>query len=222
MKIKLCDVSVKWINVDTDIEKNKQMVELFNRLGMKNTSRVSAVTNVPPHEGVRAGEEHYRNCAESHFKILNEAIDSQSFPVLILEDDVDIEVGLDQHIADDLEIPDDADAIYFGTSHGDGRYAAVDQENGWSKVERVFATHAIMYMNERIAKEVIKTGKRWIYEHNRPFDVGFAYEVQPSYNVYAPYVPFFYQADAKNNVNKWEQITRTPLKRSKKFSIFTG
>ena len=221
MKIKLCDVPVRWINVDTATENAKLMEELFERLGIKNASRFSAITDVPPHEGVRPGEEHYRNCAESHFHILQEAIDSNSFPLLILEDDLEIENGLEEHIGEDLEIPDDTDAIYFGTSHGDGNYEAIDQQNGWSKIQKVFATHAIMYMNENIAKQVIKTGKEWIYGKNHPFDVGFAYEVQPKFNVYAPYIPFFYQADAKNKVNKWESITRTPLNRKKKFSIFT-
>ena len=48
----------------------------------------SLVTGIAPHEGVRRGEEHYRNCAESHFKILEETILADGEPVLILEDDV--------------------------------------------------------------------------------------------------------------------------------------
>ncbi len=219
MKIKLYDVPVKWINVDTATKNAKLMEELFERLGMKNTQRFSAITNVPPHEGVREGEEHYRNCAESHFHILQEAIDTNNFPILILEDDVEIEDGV--QVDSELEIPDDADAIYCGTSHGDGNYEAIDYGRGFNKIQRVFATHAIMYMNKEIAEAVIRTGKSWIYQKDTPFDVGFAYEVQPKFNVYAPYAPFFYQADAKNTGNQWEQITRTPLNKKKKFSVFT-
>ena len=219
MKIDLCNVPVKWINVDTSTTNAKLMEELFERLEFKNTSRFSAVTNIEPHEGVRPGEEHYRNCAESHFAILQDAIDNNSFPVLILEDDVDIEESV---FTTNLEnIPDDADAIYMGTSHGDNNYLAEDVGNGWMRVQRVFATHSIMWLNEKLAKEVIETGKRWIYERNHPFDVGIAYELQPRFKVYAPHVPFFYQADAKNNKNKWESLTRTPLRRQRKFSVFT-
>ena len=219
MKIDLCNVPVRWINVDTATENAKLMEELCGRLGMDNASRFSAVTDIPPHEGVREGEEHYRNCAESHFRVLQEAIDSKSFPVLILEEDVNIEESV---FTTTLEnIPDDADAIYMGTSHGDGNYSAIDVGNGWMKIERVFATHSIMWLNEKMAKEVIETGKRWIYGKNHPFDVGIAYELQPRFNVYAPHVPFLFQADAKNNKNKWESLTRTPLKQSKKFSVFT-
>lgn len=219
MKIDLCNVPVRWISVDTATERVKLMEELIERLGIKNASRFSAITDVDPHEGVREGEEHYRNCAESHFAILQETIDNKSFPVLILEDDVDIEESVFDTNLDN--IPDDADAIYMGTSHGDNKYSAKDVGNGWMKIERVFATHSIMWLNEKMAKEVIETGKRWIYERNHPFDVGIAYELQPRFNVYAPHVPFFFQSDAKNTKNKWESITRTPLRREKKFSVFT-
>ena len=219
MKIDLCNVPVRWINVDTATENAKLMEELFERLGMKNTSRFSAITNVPPHDGVRPGEEHYRNCAESHFTILQETIENDSFPVFVLEDDVDVEESVFTTLLDN--IPDDADAIYMGTSHGDNNYHAQDVGNGWAQIHRVFATHAILYLNPNLAKDVIETGKKWIYEYNRPFDVGFAYEVQPKHKVYTPHVPFFFQSDAKNAMNKWEGLTRTPLRVHKKFSVFT-
>tara|TARA_Y100000114_G_scaffold36710_1_gene32218 strand:+ start:14278 stop:14931 length:654 start_codon:yes stop_codon:yes gene_type:complete len=216
MKIDLRDVTVRWVNVDSDTEKNKMMEELCDRVGFKNASRFSAVTGIDPHEGVIAGEEHYRNCAESHFKIYEE---TDSFPLLILEDDVEIEESVFTYNLDN--VPDDADAIYLGTSHGDGRYSARDVGNGWMRVERVFATHSILYLNKRICEKVIEVGKHWIYELNRPFDVGFAYHVQPHFNVYSPHIPFFYQADSKNTKNKWEKLTRTPLQHKKKFSVFT-
>ena len=215
MKIDLRDVTVRWVNVDADTEKNIMMEELCERVGFRNASRFSAVTGIDPHEGVRPGEEHYRNCAESHFKIFEE---TDSYPLLILEDDVEPE----SVFTCDLEnVPDDADAIYLGTSHGDGNYSAQDAGNGWMRIEKVFATHSILYLNERICKTVIDIGRHWIYNLNRPFDVGFAYEVQPQFKVYAPHVPFFYQADSKNKKNKWEGLTRTPLRMKKKFSIHT-
>ena len=218
MKIDLRNVTTKWINLDAATEKNEQMIELATKFGFTNASRVSAVSGIEPHVGVNKGEEHYRSCAESHFKILQEAIDNNQFPILILEDDVDV---LESAFIPEFECPDDADAIYFGTSHGDNNYEAIDQKNGWCKIKRVFATHAIMYLSSKYAEEVITIGKKWIYENNKPFDVGLAYELQHKYIVYSPYVPFFYQADRKNSVNKWEGLTKTPLKHKKKFSVFT-
>ena len=214
MVIDLCDVKCKWINLDRDEGKNKQMEELVARLGMKNAERVSAVEGIEPHVGVRAGEEHYRSCAESHFLILQEAIENDRFPLLILEDDVEVEVFNQK-----IEVPDDADTIYLGTSHGDGNYTTTPVDDEWVKIEKVFATHAILYLNERYAKDVIATGKHFIYNRNTPFDVGCAYVVQPRFNVYAPRTPFFYQADSKNAKNKWEGITRTPLKMKPKKSV---
>ena len=55
----------------------------------------------------------------------------------------------------EIPVPDDADAIYLGTSHGDGNYKAIDLGNGWLKIERVFATHAIMHITKRFTESVI-------------------------------------------------------------------
>jgi len=224
MKINIRDVNVKWINLDKDEEKNKQMEEIVQRLGFRNASRFSAVSGIEPHEGVRHGEEHYRNCAESHFTILQDAIDNDSFPLLILEDDVDVEEAIPQVIDslnEELNLPDDTDALYLGTSHGDHRYVATDMKNGWLKLKGVFATHAILYLNPKLAKDVIEHGETWIYEKCLPFDLCLAYKLQNEYNVYSPQHPWFYQSDAKNEVNKWEILTRTPLRTTKKFSVFS-
>ena len=219
MQFDIRNVRTRWINVDKDEEKARQMNELLDGLGFTNHERFSAVTGIAPHEGVRRGEEHYRNCAESHFKILEETILADGEPVLILEDDVEAE---HQNFINELiERPDDSDAIYFGTSHGDQRYECTNLMNGWCRIKKVFSTHAILHINPEFSMNVIKEGKRFIYELNKPFDVGIAYDVQPKHNVYAPLNPFFYQSDAKNTVNKWEQITRVPLRSKKQFSTRT-
>lgn len=224
MKINIRDVNVKWINLDKDEEKNQQMEEIVNRLGFKNASRFSAVTGIEPHEGVRHGEEHYRSCAESHFSILIEAIKNETFPILILEDDVEFEENLDiflDSIDGELEVPDDIDALYLGTSHGDGTFKAVEHDSGLARITNVFATHAILYFNPKMAQDVIDNGETWIYEHCVPFDICLARKIQHEYKVYSVKNPWFYQSDAKNAVNKWEKITRTPLNLTRKFSVFT-
>jgi len=218
MQLDIRNVRTRWINVDKDEQKAKEMVELFEAKEFTDHQRFSAVTGIEPHEGVVRGEEHYRNCAESHFKILEETILKDGKPVLILEDDVEINAGVFQN---NLPIPDDADAVYLGTSHGDGNYEAIDLRNGWTKIQRVFSTHAILHLSEKFAQGMVDVGKRWIYEINRPFDVGVAYDLQPHCVVYAPKIPFFYQADSKNTVNKWEHLTKTPLRTKKPFSLGT-
>ena len=212
------DVRTRWINVDKDVDKAKQMEELLDRWGFKDHQRVSAVTGIEPHEAVRHGEEHYRNCAESHFKVLEETILKDEQPVLILEDDVEIETNA---WSEDFPIPEDADAIYFGTSHGDNNYQAIDEKNGWLTISKVFSTHAILHISPHFSKKVIEVGKHWIYDKCHPFDVGIAYDIQSHYKVYAPKIPVFYQADSKNSVNKWEGMTRNPLNAKKRFTIGT-
>lgn len=218
MQIDLRNVRTRWINVDKDEEKARQMNELLDGLGFTNHERFSAVTGIAPHEGVRRGEEHYRNCAESHFKILEETILADGEPVLILEDDV--EVNPEAFVAE-FPIPENADCIYLGVSTGDGSFEAINNNDGFAKIKRVFATHAILHMSKEMSEDIIRFGKKWIYEICRPFDVGIAYEIQPMYNVYTPHVPFFYQADSKNTFNKWEQVTKNPLPMKKKFTTGT-
>ena len=212
------DVRTRWINVDKDVDKAKQMQELLDGLGFTDHQRFSAVTGIEPHEGVRRGEEHYRNCAESHFKILEETILSDGQPVLIFEDDIEFDTNLfNPHIL----LPENADAFYYGISHGDGKYEAEKVSDGVLKISKVFATHAILHINPEYSKKVVEIGKQWIYERNHPFDVGCAYQIQPAFNVYASEIPPVFQADSKNTVNKWEGLTRTPLTPKKKFSVRT-
>ena len=221
MKIDISNLRVRWINVDADTEKASRMVDLLNENEFKNHQRFSAVTGIEPHEGVREGEEHYRNCAESHFKVLEETILKDGEPVLILEDDVEATKALDNFTDTEFDFPDDAHAVYMGTSHGDGQYEAMKHDQHWLKIKRVFATHAILYFSKEYANQTIEIGKRWIYDRNMPFDVGLAYELQPNRNVYAPIVPTFYQADSKNTKNKWEEITKTPLRITEGFKLGT-
>ena len=153
-----------------------------------------------------------------HFKLLEETILSDGQPVLILEDDVDFDVNV---FTKEIPLPENADAFYYGVSHGDGNYDVEKVCDGLLKGNKIFATHAILHINPEYSKRVIEIGKRWIYERNHPFDFGCAYEVQPNFVVYASEVPPVYQADSKNSVNKWEGLTRTPLKQKKKFSTWT-
>ena len=215
MKMDLRDVRCEWINVEKETEKAEQMVELLDRLGVKNHKRAAAVPWIEPHQGVREGEEHYRSCAESHFEVLQRAIDNDDFPVLILEDDVDAEAELGE-----VEIPDDADMFYIGTSYGDGSFTTTPVDDNVNKITQVFSTHAIIYLTATVAKKVIGIGKESIYKHNRPFDVTVAYQIQTTFNVYATTKPIFYQSDAKNDKNKWENITKTPLEIKPKKSMW--
>ena len=210
MKIDIRNVKTYWLNVDGDDKKNEHMKKMLGDLGFTDIERFSAITDAEQDPNAFDGEKHYRSCAESHFAILRKAIEQDEFPIIIMEDDVDVDP---KSYAPEFEIPENTDAIYLGTSLGDMRYSAIDIGQNLNKIERVFATHAILYTNAEFAKFVISTGLWWIYSKNRPFDVGYAYLVQPYSNVYAPHKPMFYQSSKFNGDGPYnvEYLTKTPL-----------
>ena len=114
---------------------------------------------------------------------------------MILEDDVEYTEAITDFISPDksnspIEFPDDVDAIYLGTSHGDGKYDAEKQDDGWLLIQRVLPLmlFCICLKNTQTNDYI---GKHWIYERNTPFDVGLAYQLQPTKKVYAPVTPYF-------------------------------
>tara|TARA_Y100001937_G_scaffold101732_1_gene139663 strand:+ start:275 stop:931 length:657 start_codon:yes stop_codon:yes gene_type:complete len=217
MRIDLLNERVRWINVESDKEKAEQMVELLDRLEFKNAERFNAITSVDVKEKNQFYVTHC--CGESHFHTLEETIIKDGKPVLIFEDDIEVE---QKNFRPVLDIPNDADALYLGTSHGDGKYEALAVNESLYKIKRVFACHAILFLNPAYAKAVVEDGRNTIYNLNGPFDVTLAYNVQPRYNIYAVRDPFFFQADAKNTTNMYENITRTPLFPKKVFNTVMG
>ena len=75
----------------------------------------------------------------------------------------------------------------------------------------MFATHAILYLTERYKQAVIETAKDFVYNKNTPFDLGCAM-LQQHFNVVTPHLPYFYQADERDSANKWENLTKQPLR----------
>jgi len=217
MKVDLLNERVRWINVESDKTKAEQMVELLDRLEFKNAERFDAITSV----NVKEKNDFYIThcCGESHFHTLEDTIIKDGKPVLIFEDDVEVE---QENFRKVFDVPDDADSLYLGTSHGDGRYEALPVNDFLYKIKRVFACHAILFFNPAYAKAVVEDGRNTIYNLNGPFDVTLAYNVQPRFNVYATQKPMFYQADAKNTKNLYEGITRTPLFAKKVYNTVAG
>ena len=206
MKIDLRNVQTAWINLDSATENAKSVEEQFSTLGFSNHKRFSACVIEPPPTTPKTIY-HYRGCAQSHINILEDQ--SNGIPLLILEDDAKYHPHWFNPILDNL--PDDADAVYLGVSHGDGRYKAKDIGNHWARIAGVFATHAILYLTDRYKKAVAETAKDYVYNKNTPFDIGCAW-LQQHFNVVTPHLPMFYQADERSSANKWQNITLQPLR----------
>ena len=204
MKIDLRDVKCCWINLDKDEDNAKKMVEQFEEIGIEDHHRLSARVINPP-EDTPKSIYHYRGCAQSHIDILDN--EENGMPLLILEDDAMITEDFDPVI----EVPDNTDAVYLGISHGDNNYFAVDVGGGFARIGKVFATHAILYITDSYRKAISAVAKEFVYERNTPFDLGCAL-LQTQNFVATPHKPYFYQADERDSANKWEYLTKTPLR----------
>ncbi len=205
MKIDIRDVKCCWINLDSAKENAKKMESQFEELGIKNHKRISARQIEPP-VGTPRTVYHYVGCAQSHIDILENEPET---PLLILEDDAKFIPEWYNPIIEN--IPDDTDAIYLGISHGDGRYLAKDIDNNLASIRGVFATHAILHITERYKKAVVDIAKDFVYNKQTPFDLGCAF-IQQHYNVITTHLPLFYQADERDSANKWENLTKQPLR----------
>ena len=119
MIIDIREINCRWINLDSAKENADRMHGVCEELGIKNNKRFPAIV-APSPEGTRPSEKHYVGVAKSHMGCILES--RENLPTLIFEDDVAVTEDFNPII----EVPDDTDAIYLGTSHGDNNYKAFD------------------------------------------------------------------------------------------------
>jgi hypothetical protein len=189
MIINLLDVPVYYINLDSDDDKRKSTETLLKRMGFRNVQRISAIFHP---KGRIIG------CARSHYEVLKEA----KPPFIIIEDDC----ALNKDFVNEIEIPDNADALYLGISHW-GRYLNhsgpyVHYESVNDEIVRVYnmlATHAIMYLSQSYVDICKRISYHYGYEVEGHLDIGFA-EIHKFYNVYSYDEPLFRQYD-------WSAVT---------------
>lgn len=184
MKLKLTELPVVYINLDDQPLRRELMEENLTKLGFKNIIRVSGFKD-------SIGK---RGCAYSHALALEE-VDS---PFIVLEDDC-----LPLNFVDEIEIPDDSDAVYLGISSW-GRmnshsgpcvqWEEVSDYPGLLRIYNMLSAHAILYLNPDyvdLCKRIAYHGYL-ISDHH---DIGFA-DVQKYYDVYAFDEPMFYQTSS--------------------------
>jgi GR25 family glycosyltransferase involved in LPS biosynthesis len=139
----------------------------------------------------------------SHVKILETYND---IPLLILEDDAKITKDFNPI----LEVPNDIDSVYVGTSSGNPYYMTKNYNDTFFRIGNVLSTHAVLYLSEKFKKAVAEVTKLFVYQYQKPVDIGVASILQ-HFKVLAPKKPYFVQADERNSNNKWEFITARPL-----------
>lgn len=203
MLIDLREIPVFWINLDSATRNAERMNRLFQRLGFKNTIRKSA-REIPAPPETPPANRHYVGCAQSHIDILD--LPDLKTPFLILEDDAEVTPDF----CPVLEVPNEAEALYLGISTGSSNYRCQQVTPFYRRIAGILATHAIMYLSDRYRHELSAAAKDIVYTKHIPFDVGCAL-LQQSHVVLTPNRPMFYQTDAAESANKWEELTRREL-----------
>lgn len=189
MNLRLTSIPVFYINLDECEEKRKRTETMLKTIGFEHVQRISAIKHP---SGRIIG------CARSHHEILK----SHKPPFIILEDDC----TLNRDFLYDIEIPNDADALYLGISHWgrylnhSGPYVHTKKVDDFVvRVYNMLATHAIMYISDSYVDICKRISYHFGYEIENHLDIGFA-EVQKLYNVYCLDEPLFRQYE-------WSAVT---------------
>mgnify|MGYP003647401010 FL=1 len=134
-------------------------------------------------------------CGLSHLKLL----DTINPHTVILEDDIDC---MPNPITE-LNIPEEADAIYLGVSnhgyirnqpYGYGGVVMVTQyAPQWKRVMNMCSTHAILYLSDRYIKAARNITLKYL-KSGLPFDLGLA-SIHKDFNILTPNDPMFYQTE---------------------------
>jgi hypothetical protein len=198
MLIDIKEISTFYINLPQHTEKRSKIEIMLNSLGIKNVKRLKG--SIYPQNPV-AG------CSRAHYH----ALDKKRLPFLLLEDDA--VVNANEWNDGIIEVPDDADAVYLGTStwgrmNGhNGEYVQYDKIDDYPGVLRVYnmlATHAIIYLSRDYTNIIKRAAYHTGYKIENYNDVAFA-ELQRYFNVYAMNKPLFSQTSNYDATNK--QIT---------------
>lgn len=208
MLIYLKNIHTLWYGGFNITRKNK-IENLLNKLNIPH-SQVDSIYNK---NGIIG-------CMMSNQKSIKESL-NYDHPVLILEDDCDITKWYNPII----EIPDDADAVYLGTSVrgliDDWKYHDYRTFPIWRnkptllgdfgqvyKIKNMLSTHAILFVSKRY-KEYCMNLVEYRSIDDLPVDVIYAAGMK-DYNIYATKEPFFYQdCECPHTKND----TLTPLRR---------
>jgi hypothetical protein len=211
MKLDLRNIPIFWINSEFATDRREKMIQLFERCGFKNHTRIEAIT----HENKIIG------CALSHSRILG-SIDSQKEIIpyfVVMEDDIQETSDLKMEI----EIPDDFDAFYLGTSYWanslDRSKMSLMTRSTYKqfisdsiyRISHMTSLHAVLYKNGEYNKTAGIEILNYLQNPNGNLhcDVVTA-ELQSKFNVYAVDTPYFYQKDVNNPNNEF--WTLKPLK----------
>lgn len=194
MKIRLTDIPVYYINLPQHTEKNEKMEFMLSECGFNNITRL---------DGYVYPENPVAGCSRAHYHSIN----PDKTPFILFEDDAFL---LENQFQNELNIPNDTDALYLGTStwgrmnghNGEYiQYDILEEYPGILRVYNILATHAILYFSKDYAQMCKRVAHHTGYVIEDYNDVGFA-EIQRYFNVYALNEPMFAQSSNIIGTNK--------------------
>jgi hypothetical protein len=155
-------------------------------------------------------------CGLSHVAALRSGLSGR--PLLVLEDDIAATEDFDPVVT----IPDDADALYIGTSHFGGleaynflpsldSIAADHYSSDLLRTYNMMSTHAILYLSDRYRRAAEEAMISAVAVQRLPPDHGLA-AIQSRFSVYALSRPMVYQAtEFQEPYSTVESATRPPV-----------
>ena len=193
MQSKIIDITsipTFYINLNDRVDRKRNMTRMLKDKGFSNVKRISGV-KAPNRVG----------CSTSHVLALEHIIKNNTYPALILEDDVN-----PFNFRKEILVPDDADAMYLGISKygynqpGDDHPRSLkisELGESFHRVHNMLARHAIIHFNADYDRHSIEIMNRFISDPKSYVagDVSIS-SINPSYRVYAQNEPIFFQNDS--------------------------
>jgi hypothetical protein len=189
MIIDITKLPTFYINLDEKKDRKLKMTNLLSK------QKFSHVTRFPGHKAdKRVG------CSMSHASLLQHIVDNNIYPALVLEDDVQM-----FNFRSEIEVPDDADAMYLGFS----KYGWNNPDEPFPRslkvkelsehhhrVHNMLARHAIIHFSPDYDRACIDVMNKFIADPDahKAGDVQVS-SLHPHYKVYALNAPIFYQHD---------------------------
>jgi hypothetical protein len=196
MKINIPSIPSFYINMENSYQRKNDFISWNKELGFNNVTRVAGVY----------GEPYYVGLSKAFVNTLEYGIKLEKEEFIVFEDDA----APTKYYVSEIEVPDDADAVYLGVSPWGFRrdqdikgeadfngsvFEKIDKFPGVFKIHSTLSCHAILYINKNYAKAALESYKRSIIlKHHADAQIYFD-GLFNKHNVYA-IGPLFYQNDS--------------------------
>ncbi len=201
VNIDLRRIQTVWISMQENSASSQRMRTMLRQSGFGNV-RWSPGVSVSADGPVAKERLHAAGVALAHQKALLSHTSNE--PLLVLEDDVELEADAQF----EFQIPHGADAVWTGISRY-GKPILKDCGSKVLKVQRMFSTHAVLYLSRSYLRHAIECINQCL-DCNLPFDIALAF-YQKDFEVYALNPPVFYQSLNNQGSHNFEDLTRGPI-----------